>query len=194
MTLANSKTQIYSKQGLWSLFLMCAFPLHFWTLLLAFRDISWLTERSNLWDAIGVVSYGMVFAFSETVIIFLVTTLLGLLVSKHWDKDRRIALLSILILITSLWAIISQLYVLMGITIPDQVIIFLAQGDHPLRYLYLISLVLVTLTFLLPTHLVLRSDKALRIVRDFTERISLLTMVYLFFDLIGLIVVIIRNI
>jgi len=104
---------------------MCAFPLHFWTLLLAFRDISWLTERSNLWDAIGVVSYGMVFAFLETVVIFLIAALLGFLVSRCWDKDRRIALLSILVLIISLWAIISQLYVLMGISVPDQLIIFL---------------------------------------------------------------------
>jgi hypothetical protein len=194
MTLTNSRPQIYSRQGLRSLFLMCAFPLHFWTLLLAFRDISWLTERSNLWDALGVVSYGMVFAFSETVIIFLIATSFGFLVSRHWDKDRRIALLSILVLIISLWAIISQLYVLMGISVPNQVIIFLAQQDHPVRTLYLISLVMVTPTFLLPTYLVLRSDKALRFVQDLTERISLLTTIYLFLDLIGLVIVIIRNI
>jgi len=44
------------------LFLISAFPLHVWTLLLAFRDFSWLTERTNLWDAIGVLSYGLIYA------------------------------------------------------------------------------------------------------------------------------------
>lgn len=194
MTLANSKSQIYSRQALWSLFLMCAFPLHFWTLLPAFRDVSWLTERSSLWDAIGVVSYGMIFIFSETAIIFLITTLLGLLVSRRWDKDRRVALLSIPVLITAMWAIVCQLYVLMRISISDQIIVFLAHQEHPVRYLYLISLVLMTPTFLLPTYLVLRSDKALRFVQDLIERISLLTVIYLFFDVAGLIVVVIRNI
>ena len=63
-------TQRYTRQGLWSLFLMCAFPLHAWTLILAFRDISWLTDRTNAWDAVGVTSYGLVFAFVESMVLF----------------------------------------------------------------------------------------------------------------------------
>ena len=67
----------YSRQGLGSLFLTCAFPLHFWALLMAFRDISWVAERTNLWDAIGVLGYGLVFALVESILIFLVLALLG---------------------------------------------------------------------------------------------------------------------
>ena len=111
-------------------------------------------------DAIGVASYGMVFTFVENLIIFLAAALLGFLGPTRWDKARRVASLSILVVITTLWAMASQLYVLKGITIPDQAINFFAQKDHLLRYLYLISLVLVAPTFLLPTYLVLRSDKA----------------------------------
>ena len=62
----------YSKQGLWNLFLICAFPLHVWTIILAFRDFSWVTERTNSWDALGVVSYGLIFALIESVAVFLV--------------------------------------------------------------------------------------------------------------------------
>ena len=64
---------------------------------MGFSDISWLTERTNFGDAIGVLSYGMVFAFIESVMVFIVVALLGILVPRRWD-DRRVALLSILFL------------------------------------------------------------------------------------------------
>lgn len=192
--MATFTTRIYSRQGLWSLFLVCAFPLHFWTLILVFRDISWLTERTNAWDAIGVASYGMIFAFTESVVIFLIVALLGLLTPKHWETDRRIAFLALLILITSIWGMISQLLFLWNVSLPVQAIQFLRSSDHPLRILYGVSLVIVIPTVLLPLFSFIRSKKVVAVMQNLTERLSLLTMFYLFFDLLGLIIIIIRNI
>src|SRR3972149_6026554 len=53
----------YSKKGLWTLFLMCAFPLHVWAFILSFMDFSWVAERTNTWDALGVISYGFSLSF-----------------------------------------------------------------------------------------------------------------------------------
>jgi hypothetical protein len=184
----------YSKQGLWALFLICAFPLHVWTIILAFRDFSWVTERTNSWDAIGVVSYGLVFAFVESVLVFLVAILLGFLVSRKWNEDRRLALVGILVFITSLWAMLSYLYFMLNVSLPGETITFLAGQAHPLRFLYALSLVLVVLTVIFPTYLVLRSDKVLKGMQGFFDRLSLLTMFYLFFDIVGLVIVIIRNV
>ena len=192
--MATFTTRIYSRQGLWSLFLVCAFPLHFWTLILVFRDISWLTERTNAWDAIGVASYGMIFAFTESVVIFLIVALLGLLTPKHWETDRRIAFLALLILITSIWGMISQLLFLWNVSLPVQAIQFLRSSDHPLRILYAACLVVVTPTVLLPIYSFIRSKKAVTFMQNLMERLSLLTIFYLFFDLLALIIVIIRNI
>ena len=184
----------YSKQGLWSLFLMCAFPLHAWTIILAFRDFSWVTERTNSWDAIGVVSYGLIFAFIESVVVFLVAIFLGFLISKIWSEDRRIALLSTLVLVTSLWAMGSYLYFMLQVSISGETIDFLISLAHPLRFLYAISLAAVSVTMALPTYLILRSEKVLQGMRGFFERLSLLTLFYLFFDVVGLVIVIVRNI
>src|SRR5512134_2915468 len=137
-------TQRYSRQGLWSLFLICAFPLHFWTLILVFRDISWLTERTSAWDAIGAASYGMVFAFTESLVIFLVAVLLGFLTPKRWQIDKRVAFLSLLILITAIWGMIGQLLFLWNIFLPPQAIQFLRGSSHPLRIIYMICLLVVT--------------------------------------------------
>lgn len=183
----------YSKQGLWNLYLICAFPLHFWTIILAFRDFSWVTERTNSWDAIGVVSYGLIFAFIESIVVFLVALLLGFLASKKWNEDRRLALVGILVFITSLWAMLSYLFFMLQAPIPENTISFLVSLAHPLRFMYAVSLALVGFTIALPTYLVLRSDAFLKSVQGLFERLSLLTLFYLFFDVMGLIIVIIRN-
>jgi hypothetical protein len=184
----------YSKQGLWSLFLICAFPLHLWTIILAFRDFSWVSERTNSWDAVGVLSYGLIFAFIESALFFLVTILLGFLISKKWEEDRRNALLGNLALITSIWAMVSYLYFILQVSIPGQVVDFFVNLGHPLRFLYAVSLALVGITVALPTYFILRSEKFLHFVRAAFERLSLLTMFYLFFDIVGLVIVIIRNV
>jgi len=184
----------YSKQGLWSLFLVCAFPLHLWTIILALMDFSWLSDRTNSWDAVGVLSYGLIFAFIESVAVFLVTILLGFLVSKKWEEGRRNALLGNLVLITSLWAMVSYLYFILQVSVSRQTIDFLVGLKHPLRFLYAISLALVGVTLTLPTYFILQSEKFLQSIKGLFERLSLLTVFYLFFDFVGLVIVIIRNV
>jgi len=184
----------YSKQGLWALFLICAFPLHVWTIVLALRDFSWVTERTNSWDAVGVVSYGLLFAFIESLLVFLVAILLGFLVSRKWAEDRRIALVGTLILVASLWAMVNYLFFMLNVSIPGQTLLFLGELAHPLRALYAVGLVVVSITMLIPAYLVLRSEKFLLGVRALFERISTLTLFYLFFDFLGLVIVVIRNV
>jgi len=184
----------YSRQGLWALFLACAFPLHVWTIILAFRDFSWVSERTNSWDALGVVSYGLMLAFVESVFIFLVAMLLGYLVSNTWREEHRVTLMSMLVLLASLWAIAGYLFFMLNTSMPGSAILFMASLAHPLRFLYIVSFLLVGLTILIPTYFVLRSDKFLHGLKNFFERIFLLTMFYLFFDFIALVVVIIRNV
>jgi len=184
----------YSKSGLWSLFLICAFPLHIWTFILAFRDFSWVSERTNSWDAIGVVSYGLVFAFLESLVIFLIATLMGFLISNKWEEKQRITLLGTLVTIASLWAIAGYLFFMLNVSLPGWFIIFVSGLKHPLRFLYAVGLVLVGISVTIPAFLVLQSKKFMQGMQGLFERLSLLTMFYLFFDLVGLIIVIIRNV
>lgn len=184
----------YSKQGLWSLFLICAFPIHIWTIILALRDFSWVSERTNSWDAIGVVSYGLMFAFIESVIVFLVFTLLGFLISKKWTEEQRITLLGSLVMIASLWAIAGYLFFMLKVTIPGEMIQFMAGLKHPLRFLYAFGLGVVGISVAVPTYMVMKSKKFLQGVRGLFERLSLLTLFYLFFDLVGFVIIIVRNV
>ncbi len=194
MATFNATLRFYSRQGLWSLFLMSALPLHIWTFILTFNDFSWVTERTDSWDAVGVMAYGLIFALVESVIIFFAFAILGLLISKKWGEKRRIALLSILVTIVSLWAIAGHIYFFRESSMPPQVIAFFVGFDHPLRVLYSVALLIVVPTILIPTYFVLASDKFFRFVEASIERLSTLMILYLVVDIAAGVILLIRNI
>lgn len=184
----------YSRQGLWTLFLMTALPLHIWTFILAFRDFEWISARTNSWDAVGVVAYGLIIALIESAILFLGMTLLGLFVSGKWEERRRIALMSAVVILLSLWSIFNQSYFLAGMSTPAWLANFVIATGRPLVALYAMALFFTSLSFVLPAYLILSSDKALGFMTELMDRLSLLMMLYLFFDVAALVIVVIRNI
>jgi hypothetical protein len=189
----NFVAQKYSRQELWSLFLTCAFPLHMWALIMAFRDISWLSERTGLWDAIAVVAYGMLIAFVESVLVFLVVALVGFFTPGTWSSERRTTFMSLLILLLALWAIISQLLYLWDVDLPPSAVRFLRNSGHPLRILYAGSLAVVGLSIALPVYSFIRSQRAVPFMKELMDRFSTLTTFYLALDLLGVVIIIIRN-
>lgn len=185
--------KFYSKQGLWTLFLICALPLHIWALLLGFRDFDWLTARTNSWDAIGVVSYGLVFTFFESLIIFAAAALLGFLISNKWDEKKRIALIGVWVIILSLWSMMNQTYFVRAMEPSEQVVGFYISTGRPLMALYVTAFILVVLSFTLPTYLILTSGKAEKAVLEGFDRLSTLMILYLVFDIAALVIILIRN-
>lgn len=179
--------------GLWTLFAISAFPPHLWTLVLFFRDFSWLSERSNSWDALGVGAYGLLFAAIESLLVFIGGLLLGLLIHPTWSTKRRILLLSVLILLTAGWGILGQLYFLWGGRAPEALVTYLASTAHPLRLLYIFLALLIAPSIVIPVFLLLRSEKALQIAASLVERLTLLSGLYLSLDAAALAIVVIRN-
>lgn len=185
--------KFYTRQDLRLLFLVCAFPLHVWTIVFGLLDIPWLTERTNLWDALGVIAYGLIFAFLESLTIWLAASLLGLLISPLWGSKRRTAVMAALVLTLSLWAMAGSLYLLQDVTLPSWLLKPLALSGHPLKLLYAALLCLTTPSFALPAYFILRSARFYQFTRNLLERLALLTAVYLVLDGISLIVVFLRN-
>ena len=183
----------YTRGGLWSLFLMCALPQHAWTLVMAFRDLAWLTDRTNSWDAIGVLCYGLLFALVESLLLFIIVALLGLLLPPRWEPERRIALLGIFALVLSAWAMLAQLFFLTNVQLSQGMIAFLVASEHPLWVIYGVLLVLVSATFLLPAWAIARPGGGSRVAAAAIDRLGLLAMFYLVFDVAALVIVVIRN-
>jgi len=190
----REEKKYYSKQDSWFLFLVCAFPLHLWALLLSFRDISWVAERTNFWDAIGVVSYGLIFAFLESLFLFPLALLGGMLIPLRWGRNKRLAITGTLFIVLAIWAMTSQLYTLQNWNIPGAISVFLASSAHPLRYIYAITLAFVVPSVVLPILMIYKSERISSIMLDLIDRISLLTLFYLLLDLAALITILARNI
>ena len=172
---------------------MCALPIHVWTFFLGLRDFDWVTERTNSWDAVGVLSYGLIFAVIESLAVFIVVILLGFLVSPKWDEKRRVTLLGALAIILGLWSIANQVYFLQEMSPPLWLGMFVYQTGRPVVALYSIALIPVSISITVPTYFILRSDKILKGSQEIIDRLSLLMTLYLVFDAAALIIVIIRN-
>lgn len=185
--------RLYTGKTLLQLFMVCAFPLHLWTLLMAFRDFGWVALRTDAWDALGLVAYALVIALLESAAVFFVTVLLGLLVPWSWPAEKRAALLGMLVLLISAWSVLAKLYSLYGLPIPASLQQFLVQAGHPLRYVWGFVFLLVAASILLPTIWIVRSARLQEGLLSVYERLVTLSSLYLFLDFLGLVVIATRN-
>jgi len=161
--------------------------------MLVLSDVSWITERTNVWDAVGVGAYALTFALLESLIVFAVFVFVGFFTPRQWPVDKRASFLSMLVLILSAWGIVSQLLFFWNVLLPESAIRFLEQSGHPLRIMYAASLAIVIPSIGVPVLVFLRSDRLFHFIQALSERLSLLTGFYLILDLAGLIIVITRN-
>ena len=178
---------------LFQLFMVYVFPFHVWSFLMAFRDFDWVAKRTEVWDAVGLVSYALVFALVETIAFFLIMLLLGTLIPRRWQEDKRIALLGTLGLSVATWAILYQAYFLLEDPMPPFLYSFLLQIAHPLRVLWTGAALLVLLSVGIPVYLILRFTRTQRILIGIFDRIAVVSSIYLVFDIAGIIVILIRN-
>ena len=66
-------------------------------------------------------------------------------------------------------------------------------GAHPLRMMYAICFIIVTLTVFLPLWALLKSQKFTNTFHEIIERIALLVTLYLVMDIGSVVIILIRN-
>ena len=167
--------------------------MHVWAIILILMDVSWVAERTDFWDAIGVAAYGLMFIFFESLIIFFVLVLVGFIFPRSWSEAKRITLLGVLIVVILIWAILGQLYFLLGISLGPEVIYFLASNPHPLWIIYGTLLIVVTPTVALPAFATIRSEKFQQGFLAVLDRLSVLMGLYILLDFASIVIVLIRN-
>jgi hypothetical protein len=188
----NWLAQYYSKQEIWTLFLIAAFPLHVWALILFFWDFSWIEERAGTWNAIGVGAYALVIALVESVFVLLVALLLGFLIPKVWSPKVRASTMALIIMLVSVWAILGQLYFIYAPNL-TWLILTLKPLSRSLYMLYLVLVGIIVISFVIPIWFALSSQKFRKGLDAVVERVSFLTIFYLVIDVIAIIIVAWRN-
>lgn len=190
------KDRLKKKEYL-NLFLVTAFSFHAWSLYQVFRDVEWVSARTNLGDAIGYGSYSLLFAFFESSLVFVTILLLGFLTPKRWKSNQLIAQLGIIVLVFTFWLMIEQIIATQRNANIKEFIQFVFNNDHPLRVTYAIGvglLLAVILSFLWPIYLIDRIKKFEQLVTLLFDRLIILAIFFIMLDAIGLIIVLYRNI
>ena len=185
--------RFYTKRSLYQLFLVCVFPLHIWTMMMVLRDYGWVAERTNHWDAVSYISYTLIYTLIETIAVFLVILLLGLLVLKSWGPDRRVGIAVSIFLIVSSWVILGQWFSFSSGALPAWLFDFLVHSGHALRWIWGLTFLPVFLSVVIPIFGILHSQKWNQAVISFFERIMTLSVLYLFLDGMALLVIVARG-
>ena len=182
-----------SKSGLWLLFIASAFPIHIWAYIILLRDISWVAERTNFLDALGFIGYGLSFSLVESALLWLFLGSVGALFLKKLDPRKRLVLLSLLGWIFLLVALLISLKNSGILQAPENLIPSLE--NCPLSDWLLLGVVAAVLFpvifFILRSSL--NSQKFISVFKKILQRISPLMGLYLVIDLLGLLLILIRN-
>jgi hypothetical protein len=189
----NSKSK-FDRSDWFKLFLVCAFPLHLWTILMVFRDVNWVAERTTSWDAVGFSGYALFYTLIESLLLFGFIALLGFIIPKNWNITLRFVVLSLVAFILAGWSIMEQLILIVfwgWLRHLADTLTFLFTSPWS-AYVLFAGLIVISVTVPL---LLLRKHPGLQEkVYSVLERLTLLSGLYLFIDVIGMIIILIRNI
>ena len=156
-----------------------AFPLHVWAIVNILVVLpAWLL-RMSLGELAGGIGYPLVDALLESALLWLVFVLFSLLLPKKWLAEKFVALSSALAWLLAAWA--------MGVQFTFDKL--LRWG--PLEFIP--GLLLVAASFVCVYWIIQRSPRLQNWIKSAAQALAVPTYLYVACDLLGLVVVILRN-
>ena len=153
--------------------------MHVWAIVnILYIFPAWLL-RFSVWELAGVISYPLVDALLESCLLWLVLVGLGFLLPRKWLADKFVAISSALVWVMAGWAVLIQFFY--------KGMLLWGAGQM------VAGLFLVLLSFGLVYWLVQRYGRLEGWIKGLAQRLAFLTYFYLIFDLLGLVIVILRN-
>jgi len=161
-------------------FAAASFVVHIWLFYIILNQLpSWIL-RMSAFDVAGMISYSLAFALFESLLIAGGLALLALFLPRGMISDRFASWGSALVLVGSIWTAVAQ---------NKYEFIYTWGFRHLLPWLALCALSIVLVWLLL-----LRFPRLEKLFLGLMERIQVLVAIYFAFDLIGIIIVLVRNI
>lgn len=182
------------------LFFLTAFPIHLWSIFQTFQNIGWVAERTTWGDAFGYGSYALLAALVESFLIFLVTVPIFFLLTKIHPPEKALAITSLT------YFSIALLWIFRAIMINntgDQFFLdsFIhelgEQSGWRLRYRYLailISIIILNIPIIITPVLAIKQNKLTGFLLSFADRVETLMYLFIGMDVIGIAVIIVRNV
>lgn len=173
--MATSNQRLPTRSELITILTAVAIPIHVWALFRIVAGVPQWLLRLTPWQLVGVVSYSLMLTLIETVMVVLFVLLVIALVSR-----RRLHPV-----------LVPAVTVFAGLTTALMVALLLI----PLRDGFSLILTLVGYVVLLVASLVLvgRSKRLAGMLNGLVDRLVPLALLYIFFDVLATVIVIVRN-
>jgi hypothetical protein len=178
--LATFNNRFPKKQEIFTVLLACIFPVHIWSLINVMREIPAWILRLSISEMVGVIAYSQLYAFLDTLLIFIPILLLSVVLPAGLFRIKFVALGTAVAFITSAWFIFLHLN--------NQVI---EMRQTAVMAAWAISYLVVLVGFYLLVH---RNAKVETAIIRFVQRLSVLSLLYLMIDVVSVVVVVVRNV
>lgn len=162
-------------------FLVAVFPIHFWLMISYLHELPAYLLRLSINEMVGILAYNQLFALIESLVITGGVLLLAVFLPWQWIREQFVVAASLIILISALWMI--------PVHYSEKLITLLAGN---IILIIPISLLWSGLYFATIYVLIIMTRRKLGFLKGvlaFVDRISVLSAIYLFVDLISLFII-----
>jgi hypothetical protein len=163
------------------LFLICLFPIQAWGLVNLFYSFPSLMLEMTTWQLASVIAYVFTFALFESVVVFALLFLLSLAIPRRFFSARLVATGTALVLCASAAAILNHLYFIWKI-----------KGDA-VQYWNAGWIAVGVIAAGLMIWSAWRHPRLEKALLSGAERLALLSLLYFSLDVIGVVIVLSRN-
>ncbi len=171
------------RNDLKSAFLVCAFPVAIWSWIIFIYDVPSFLHNLRVDQIASVFAYVQVVALIESILLFAMLTLLAVLLPRIAFLDNYLPQVAITALALAFWAI--------GVHLHDEQI---ALGSLSKNQSLLVIWTIVWIVIFLTLSILARfKSKANSLLLSLVDRMAFVSGIYLFFAIISLPVVILRN-
>jgi hypothetical protein len=183
----------FSRSAGLKLFLSCAFPVHFWAIVMVLKEAETLLVKRDLVYGLGFSGYLLALALLESLLLFAFIYALSFLFPKRWDEHTALVVACLLGLVVAGWSIGNQSFFLLVELQPAWFEWLMLRVGYRQRLAYGLLVALVSLSAALPLAGLPQSARGIRLAEGLIEKLILLTPLYLAMDVIGIVFMTVRN-
>ena len=168
-----------------TLFLVSAFPLHVWAILMFLYELPSFMRRLDAWDILSIFAYTQAFALFESAVVWAAVVFTCLALPKNLFRVKFVPVGALFLLLSFLW--IAPVH--FQVTILDRL-------EWNMSAYNMVVLVWVIFYFVIvggSIWMAFRSARFESLVNSLVERLTVLSVLYVVVDVIGILIVIGRN-
>lgn len=181
LTMYKIKSRFGSKVEYFQLFLVCAFPIHIWAIINFFNSMPSMLLKMNNVQLLGVAAYVFVFALFESLLVFGFLFLISVILPRRYLASRLVPIGSLVVILASISVALIHLYDVWELDSIE------FNQWAALWVIFGLSALALTMIWMR------RNQRVEAIIRSGAERLSLLSLVYVSVDVLGLLVILFRN-